>query len=266
MKLFPTLVASILILLSLGTASAAVATELSVNGIEPGATIRVSTVVSFSWAERTLNLERSELQFSNSSDSGSFLEGDGSGPNSYRRTIDPSVELRPLFLTGGVWHWRICEFEYFKVLPAACSHPVSFNVLPPGECEDGIDNDGDGKTDLRDLACRSYASPKERLAKIPRFSVRQAKREARRILRRSTRLGYRAGYGWRERCKVVARTRAVCSSSWNVGDSDVRVRIRLRRKWCRGNDVCLEFRYRAVVANYYCMIVGGEKCVRIFRK
>jgi hypothetical protein len=208
-------------------------------------------------------------------------------------------------LPDGVWYWRLCsktiygeddkcylesEIRQITLTDAAPPPPPP---PPPTACSDGIDNDGDGDTDLVDSYCYSptgttegplprkpqcsdgqdndgdgaidYPDDQQCVRRsdnleapkpLPRLSVWTTKRYIRRSLLGEFEAAYRHGSFKRiADCVRVSRTRVKCRSvSWGIGDLGYRGWVMIWFANDQDGDVSWHYAFRIKRTNGYCVV------------
>lgn len=233
---------------------------LNASGIAADETVHISDKVKLRWDGYGELLSEAELQLARESDPGftNPLVKDLRDIEDDNGVINLKVIDSP-----GTWHWRVCDYS---ARGYDCSPGVRFFVAEFTECEDSIDNDGDGMTDERDVACTSGRVAREHLSRIPTLRTKDAKAYAKEAVSKSPKLGYQASYAKRWKCKRTKRLVAICRGSWIAGDSNYRAKVKIFYRWCGKNDYCWHYSYRGTIRNAYCESIGGSNCTRTFKE
>lgn len=230
------------------------------SGIRADETVHVSDKVKLRWDGYDELLSEAVLQLARENDPGF------TNPLIQDLTDiedDNGVISLKLIDSPGTWFWRICDYSIWGY---DCSPGVRFLVAEFTECEDSVDNDGDGRTDERDMACTSGRATRELLTRIPTLRTKDAKAYAKEAVSKSPKLGYQASYAKRWKCKRTKRLVAICRGSWIAGDTYYSAKVKIFYKWCGKNDYCWHYAYRGKIRNGYCEATGGTNCTRTFKK
>jgi hypothetical protein len=144
------------------------------------------------------------------------------------------------------------------LLDSACLSPngTSEGAPPvPPECRDGIDNDGDGGIDYpSDGQCKRATDGREAPDPFPTLTAAATRRYIRAALRREFGGSYRYGSGKAiAACNRVSRTRMTCRDvSWFIGDLDYFGRATVWHENDNDGDVSWNYAYRIKRVNQYC--------------
>lgn len=136
-------------------------------------------------------------------------------------------------------------------------------TAPSPQCQNGLDDDGDGRADGKDAGCD--VNQTEILEKLPRLSVSDAKGYLLTALGRRFRREFRGRQWWTARCRRrTSRVVVRCRVSWASGNVFYwgRTRIWYSRD---GDDVAWNYGWRIKRRDEYCQFATRRRdCTRTY--
>jgi hypothetical protein len=192
-----------------------------------------------------------------------------------------TVTFRGSSFAAGQWYWRLCNESIYgeddKCGLDAEIRPLTVTSAPPppvDQCDDGVDNDGDGKSDYDDLdniygdldSCDHVKPPTPVAKPLHKLTFAETKHLIRKALKRRFRGAYRAGYAKRiSACERRSKTKVTCRRVfWVVGDASYAGRATI---WPTRKDGAPYWNsaYTIKRTNEYCLATGGHHCTKTYR-